>query len=542
MKIALAIVVSNTVPIIMLLPAGGRGLPSAQERVPGEFQQKFHGETIASGKTSNAELISLFRKVNYDIGEFSAALAQEQYKMKQPATNAASLGGPSPIKLLDLPKKPNFQPRIHLPWKIGELPGTKRPAGRTSIRYQPPPVGIRLPAPQIEIGNLRNAFAPEFEPPRGREASSVMMTKRHIQFVRSHKLTDRHPSPQVHLVERRSSDTRRTVAPKSERDEGSDRYLRPDGAKRSEERNSTPLEAEERKLSSDSRHSSPSPSKRRPSHHAPSTGESTPSANSRVPRSKRRSSSVPSSGREKSPRVITQPDHFFESSGRSGAEHAVGMLVSGLGSGTMDGSSVGSFLPLEDVDVEDVGRCRSKAAVEQERTGGVRGGMRCRAESILNLLPEELILITCEFLDPRSQFELCVASNRVLPHVWGVVLVSFSRQLTELQSGCEAQGILTDIASQSQLAAQEEWWQMTQERKLMLEDLPRYRQDPVRFDLEIEELLDKESALLNRFQATVDVLAEVMSTWAKLCKHRDQAAKQCQQFHAAVGRVFAISS
>ena len=88
----------------------------------GGLTEKFHGETIASGKQANAELIALFRKVNYDIRQFSAVLAQEQSKMKQqsPLGGRESRAGTAGQKLLEIPKKPNFQPRIHLPWKIGE--------------------------------------------------------------------------------------------------------------------------------------------------------------------------------------------------------------------------------------------------------------------------------------------------------------------------------------------------------------------------------------------------------------------------------------
>ena len=91
-----------------------------QQSTSQSASQKIHGETIAHDKTSNAELIDLLKSVNYDITQFSTVLQAEQLKMKQTTAATAAAVNSTAGKLLDVPKKPNFQPRIHLPWKIGE--------------------------------------------------------------------------------------------------------------------------------------------------------------------------------------------------------------------------------------------------------------------------------------------------------------------------------------------------------------------------------------------------------------------------------------
>merc|ERR1712096_424642 len=89
-------------------------------------------------------------------------------------------------------------------------------------------------------------------------------------------------------------------------------------------------------------------------------------------------------------------------------------------------------------------------------------------------LPEELLSITCKFLTHVEKFNLCLACNRVVPQMWGVVLVDYSQVLKHTQYRCEGQGILTEIASESQILAQEQWWECTQGRKMLEEDVRRY--------------------------------------------------------------------
>jgi len=155
-------------------------------------------------------------------------------------------------------------------------------------------------------------------------------------------------------------------------------------------------------------------------------------------------------------------------------------------------------------------------------------------------LPEELLAITASYLTHQEKFKLCLASSRVVPQMWGVVLVDYSAALKKIQDRCEAQGILTEIASESQILAQEQWWECTQARKMMEEDVRRYDENPPRYETEMEEVVNLERERLNKFQATVGVLAEVMRIWSECCAERDEIAKMCQCFHNCVSTVFRL--
>merc|ERR1712196_216037 len=124
--------------------------------------------------------------------------------------------------------------------------------------------------------------------------------------------------------------------------------------------------------------------------------------------------------------------------------------------------------------------------------------------------------------------------------MWGVVLISYSKSLKRIQERCEAQGILTEIASDAQIEAQEAWWQSTQQRQMMLQDDQRHRENPARFETDLDEILEMEQDKLNRFQATVGVLADVMQMWSRCCVRRDKIAQMCQSFHSCVGVVFGL--
>jgi hypothetical protein len=155
-------------------------------------------------------------------------------------------------------------------------------------------------------------------------------------------------------------------------------------------------------------------------------------------------------------------------------------------------------------------------------------------------LPEELFALTASYLTHEEKFKLCLASSRVIPQMWGVVLVDYSAALKKIQDRCEAQGILTEIASESQILAQEQWWESTQARKMMEEDVRRYDDNSARFETDMEECIELERVRLNKFQATVGVLAEVMRIWSQCCAERDEIATMCQRFHNCVSTVFRL--
>lgn len=163
-------------------------------------------------------------------------------------------------------------------------------------------------------------------------------------------------------------------------------------------------------------------------------------------------------------------------------------------------------------------------------------------ESIsLGDIPEELLYHITECLTNKDKFNMCIASSRIIPQMWGVTLVAYSRSLALVQEECESMGILTEIASTSQIQAQEEWWSCTQEGRMMLEDVRRYDANPARYETDVMELRDIEQKLLAKFQATVGVLKDVMAKWGDVCKHRDDISKMCQVFHVVVSSVFSLS-
>eukprot|EP00392_Amoebophrya_sp_AT5.2_P009218 g9246.t1 len=156
-------------------------------------------------------------------------------------------------------------------------------------------------------------------------------------------------------------------------------------------------------------------------------------------------------------------------------------------------------------------------------------------------LPEELLYQIFEFLPHADTFRVCVASSRRLPHVWGVVLLSFSRALAEIQQQCEDCGVLTDIASSRQHSSQALWQERIAERRMMLEDARRFERNGPRYELELAELLDLENDAMAAFQAAVQVLADVMNKWSALCRERDDTAKMVAGFHAAIGVTFSMT-
>lgn len=159
---------------------------------------------------------------------------------------------------------------------------------------------------------------------------------------------------------------------------------------------------------------------------------------------------------------------------------------------------------------------------------------------MLKDIPEELLLVIAQFLGHGEQFRLCLASSRVIPHTWGVVLVCYAQALKNIQHKCESQGILTEIASDAQIDAQEKWWQCIQQRKMLMEDVRAFDENAARFELDLQDIITQERDKLNRFQATVEVLGDVMKIWSRCCTQRDQIAQMCQKFHLCVSKVFAI--
>jgi len=155
-------------------------------------------------------------------------------------------------------------------------------------------------------------------------------------------------------------------------------------------------------------------------------------------------------------------------------------------------------------------------------------------------LNEDIFGIVIEYLTDKEKFNLCISGSRIVPHMWGVVLISYSKSLKRIQERCEAQGILTEIASDAQIEAQEQWWQSTQMRQMMLEDGQRYAENHARFETDLDDILEVEQDKLNRFQATVGVLADVMQMWSRCCARRDKIAQMCQSFHSCVGVVFGL--
>lgn len=327
--------------------------------------------------------------------------------------------------------------------------GTTNTATNAAIRYQPPPVGIRLPAPQIEIGSLKRAFSP----PAAQDSRAagaflqssdmtgrVMMTKRHIQFVRKGRLTDRHPSPQLR---RPAGDTGEMAAPHqlTAASYSTDTFLvRGVGggarssvaaaASSSSSKTLVRLEREQHPVrgrviqeqlfeknsgaagdgsSSSGESSSPSSSVRLGGGHALRSGGS--------PKRARRSSSVPSPRiSEKSPRVESRSDIKSPRSDDS-RDMVQNLLVL---------SDDHEHPPREFVEEQLLSREGGRQLLPREgplvvQQDGAAGAVIVDTEvakapdedileeSILLLLPEEIVLITCEFLDSKSQFELCVA-------------------------------------------------------------------------------------------------------------------------------------
>jgi hypothetical protein len=79
----------------------------------------------------------------------------------------------------------------------------------------------------------------------------------------------------------------------------------------------------------------------------------------------------------------------------------------------------------------------------------------------LHDLPEEMMLEMVGFLGFSDQYNLCVACSRTIPLMWFSVLISYSTSLKHVQMETEEFGILTEIASESQINAQNEWCTVT---------------------------------------------------------------------------------
>lgn len=163
------------------------------------------------------------------------------------------------------------------------------------------------------------------------------------------------------------------------------------------------------------------------------------------------------------------------------------------------------------------------------------------SECPFDRVPEELLLSIAGYLDSKSQFDLCVACNRCVPQVWGVVLVCYTCVLKTSQKQTEEIAILTEIASSSQAEAHGAFVQCL-DRKGMLQCDDHYRRrNEWAYAAELDALQEQENETLQKFQCTVSVLKQVMEQWCDVCKQRDKLSKMCQSFHQCIAKVFHIA-
>jgi len=135
-----------------------------------------------------------------------------------------------------------------------------------------------------------------------------------------------------------------------------------------------------------------------------------------------------------------------------------------------------------------------------------------------------------------------MASGRSIPRLWTVVQYSYGRYLGGVQEQCTEQGVLTDIAVKSQVAAQDESFRIAQEHAMILEDTRRFDENEGRYNADFAELMELESQQSAKFERVVKLTAMIMEKWGKLCAERDAAQVMCRQFHLTIAKVFDFSS
>lgn len=151
-------------------------------------------------------------------------------------------------------------------------------------------------------------------------------------------------------------------------------------------------------------------------------------------------------------------------------------------------------------------------------------------EGIFHVLPDELLLEVIQYLDQKSQLMFCTAANRKMRRVWGLTLGCFSRSLKTAQSMCTEYGYLTEIASDGQKDAQNDW-SLAKDRKMMLlHDARLFERNEGRFRVDLDFLESDENSKLRKFQVCVDVLAQTMEMWKEKSATRDEETKRCAGF------------
>lgn len=159
----------------------------------------------------------------------------------------------------------------------------------------------------------------------------------------------------------------------------------------------------------------------------------------------------------------------------------------------------------------------------------------------LNDLPEELVFVLVEYLSNREKFLFCLAANRQLPHVWGVVVVHFTRQFEVQQIECCDAGVLTQIAAEEKAKAGLAWRRAIESREMLQEDVRAFQRNEERHEVELDAMRENERMVVYpKFATTVKLLQQTMAMWDEQCKQRALIAAMCDGFRRALSRVFAL--
>jgi len=146
----------------------------------------------------------------------------------------------------------------------------------------------------------------------------------------------------------------------------------------------------------------------------------------------------------------------------------------------------------------------------------------------------DLFSTTLQYLTKEDILSLCIGSSRRCPLLWVAASGELAREYAHRAESCEEVAILTEIASQGQVAIHEEVCQANEQLAHMLNDARRYQRNPMRFDLDFQDAVALEKTMAIKFQACVGILQEVMQRWTIVCDSRDEIADFSQEFHRLI--------
>eukprot|EP00397_Hematodinium_sp_SG-2012_P008606 GEMP01008671.1.p1 GENE.GEMP01008671.1~~GEMP01008671.1.p1 ORF type:complete len:267 (+),score=21.74 GEMP01008671.1:90-890(+) len=143
-----------------------------------------------------------------------------------------------------------------------------------------------------------------------------------------------------------------------------------------------------------------------------------------------------------------------------------------------------------------------------------------------------------QYLSKEEILILCISSAKCFPQLWVAASVELNRHYVIKAVSCREVSILTEIASEGQVAIQEEVCRANEGLTMMLLDVRRFQRNEPRFEVEFHDAIAEEKNLSVKFQACVDILQEVMMSWSAACNARDEVAVFSQKFHARVRAIW----